>query len=545
MKLRMCLIASACVFGLCGVEIHPAGAADAPPAPQLLAHYSFDKDLSDAVGKPTSQTPAGGIAVKEGLAVFDGTDDLIEVVHNLPETDFTIAIRFKTSNPQCGLFAVHAGPLGQGGNDRHMYLKDGKPQQRVWNNEVIGATELNVADGQFHSWMQVVQTGAGQRIFVDGKLVATGQKAASDFTTDQGFLIGYSNDAGHPFFQGEIDDLKIWNRPLTEAQIAAVLKGEPLDGGLSLAALPLPSGLPPINPASAKPMQTLPGIAATGSSLAFSPNGQQVGAGYFNNSLRVWSLADGKSTDATAHKGGITAIRFNPAGDQIATAGMDNSILIWANPPAAMPAKTLAGHTRWVRDLAYSPDGTRLVSVSDDRSVRVWNLADGKVLHTLTGHTDWIVGLAVRADGRYAATAGYDRTIRLWDLDRGAQVKEFSTKGHIVTDIAWSADGLTLITTGLDRLVRVWNPLDGQQVRELAGHTDQLHCLAVHPGGQLLATAGADRAVQLWNIATGEKLKLLDGPTTWVHGLAWSPDGTRLGAVGADQVLRLWEFPAN
>ncbi len=545
MNLRTCLAVSVCVVVLCGVGIPSSCAADAPAAPLLLAHYSFDKDLNDGVGKPTSQTPAGGIAVKDGIAIFDGTDDLIDVVHNLPETDFTISIRFKTANPQCGLFAVYAGPLGQGGNDRHMSLKDGKPQQRVWNNEVIGANEINVADGQFHTWMQVVQLGVGQKIFIDGKLAVSGQKAASDFVADQGFLIGYSNDAGHPYFQGEIDDLKIWNRPLTEVQIAAVLKGEPLDGGLVLVALPLPSGLPPINPANAKPLPTLPGLAATGSSVTFSPNGQQVGAGYFNNAMRVWNLADGKSTDATAHKGGITAVRFNPAGDQIATAGMDNAILIWANPPAAMPVKTLAGHTRWVRDLAYTPDGMRLVSVSDDRTVRVWNVTDGKVLHTLTGHTDWIVALALRADGRYAATAGYDRTIRLWDLDQGKPVKEFSTKGQMVTDLAWSADGLTLITTGLDRIARVWNPLDGQQLKEFVGHTDQLHCLAVHPGGQLLATAGADRSVQLWNLTTGEKLKPLDGPTTWIHGLAWSPDGTKLGAIGAEPVLRLWEFPAN
>lgn len=531
------------VIAACGLGMVSLIAADAPPAPQLLVHYPFDKDLNDTVGKPTLQMAVGEVALKDGVAVFNGTDNYLEINNNLPETDLTISIRFKTANPQCGLFAVRAGPLGQGGNDRHMFLKDGKPQQRVWNNETIGATEPNVADGQFHVWMLVLRKDAGQHIYIDGKLVASGQKGVSEFSGDEGFLIGYSNDAAKPFFQGEVDDLKVWNRPLSEMQIASVLKGEPLDGGLVLASLPLPSGLPAINPANAKPLPPLAGLMATGSSLAFSPNGQQLGAGYFNNALRVWNLADGKPTDATGHKAGLTAIRFNPAGDQIATAGMDNSILIWANPPAAMPAKTLAGHTRWVRDLAFTPDGTRLVSVGDDRTVRVWNLADGKVLHTLTGHTDWIVALALRADGRYAASASYDHTLRLWDLDRGAEVKQFSTKGQIVTDLAWTADGMALVSVGLDRIVRVWNPLDGQQLRELAGHTDQLHALAIHPAGQLLATAGADRTVQLWNVTTGEKLKTLDGPTSWIHALAWSPDGSKLAAIGTEQVVRLWEFP--
>lgn len=523
----------------------PGLPAETPPAPQLLVHYPFDKDLNDVVGKPAAQTAAGGLGVKDGVAIFDGADDLLDIAHNLPETNLTIAIRFKTSVPNCGLFAVQAGTLGANGNDRHMFLKDGKPHQRVWNNETIGATDLNVADGQFHTWMQVLRMGSGQQIFIDGKLVASGQKGTSDFAADQGFLIGYSNDAAHPYFQGEIDDVKVWNQPLTEAQIAAVLKGEPLAGGLTLTALPLPSGLPAISAANAKPLPTLAGLMATGSSLAFSPNGQQLAAGYFNNTLRVWNLADGKTTDVTAHKGGITAVRFNPAGDQIATSGMDHSILIWANPPAAMPVKTLAGHTRWVRDLAFTPDGQRLVSVSDDRSVRVWNLADGKVLHTLTGPSDWVVSLALRADGRYAATASYDRTIRIWDLDRGVEASQFSTKGQLVTDLAWTADGLNLISVGLDRTARVWNPVDGQLVRELAGHTDQLHCVAVHPSGQVIATAGADRHIQLWNVSTGEKLKTLDGAASWLHGLAWSADGTKLAAIGVEQVVRLWEFPAN
>jgi WD40 repeat protein len=285
---------------------------------------------------------------------------------------------------------------------------------------------------------------------------------------------------------------------------------------VTLSPLPIAAELPPINIANAKPLAPLPGISATGASLNLSPNGQQLAAGYFNGALRVWNLADGKATDVTGHKAGITAVRFNPAGDQIATSGMDNTIQIWANPPAAMPAKTLAGSTRWVRDLAYTPDGTRLVSVGDDRNVRIWNLADGKVLHTLAGHTDWVLAVSVRGDGHLAATGGYDRTIRLWDLDKGALVK-----------------------------ARLWNPADGAQVREFPGHVDELHSVAIHPGGKFLATAGADRNILIWNLTTGEKLKSLDGPTSWVHGLAWSANGARLASIGADQVARIWEFPVN
>ena len=78
--------------------------------------------------------------------------------------------------------------------------------------------------------------------------------------------------------------------------------------------------------------------------------------------------------------------------------------------------RSLAGHTSSVTALAFHPGGAVLASDSKDRTVRLWNPADGQLLKALEGHTAWVEGVTFLARGTRLASAGADRTVRLWDL---------------------------------------------------------------------------------------------------------------------------------
>ncbi len=141
----------------------------------------------------------------------------LEIMIDEPETNITHEFWFKTSSSNAGLFSVEAFDKEQNkGHDRHIYLKNGNIYARVWSNEIINSSGKNYADGNWHHIAHVIGTGAsGQKIYVDGNLVASGSKSGSDFNWQDRILIGYSEDAGSKYLNGYIDEVRIWRSTLS------------------------------------------------------------------------------------------------------------------------------------------------------------------------------------------------------------------------------------------------------------------------------------------------------------------------------------------
>ena len=151
---------------------------------------------------------------------FDGVDDYVNVVLDVPENGYAAAFWFKTTNPDCGLYAVVDNPLGSS-HDRHIFLVDGNIRVRIWNVEIITAAGLNVADGQWHHVAHTFGDAVGgQKLYVDGLLLANGTKAQSDFDSQERVHFGWSVDAANDFMEGMLDDARIYDRALTPAEIA-------------------------------------------------------------------------------------------------------------------------------------------------------------------------------------------------------------------------------------------------------------------------------------------------------------------------------------
>ncbi|MDJ0506879.1 MAG: hypothetical protein PX635_16830, partial [Nostocales cyanobacterium LE14-WE12] len=149
---------------------------------------------------------------------FDGVNDYIQINLNEAETEVTHELWFKTTSLNGGLFSVVAGNLGSGGHDRSIHLSNGNIVVRIWNNEVIASSGLNLADGKWHHVAHVFGASVGgQQIYVDGQLVASGSRTISDFNWQDKISIGYSADSG--YFKGEIDEVRVWNVAKTQAQI--------------------------------------------------------------------------------------------------------------------------------------------------------------------------------------------------------------------------------------------------------------------------------------------------------------------------------------
>ncbi len=194
---------------------------------------------------------------------------------------------------------------------------------------------------------------------------------------------------------------------------------------------------------------------------------------------------------------------------------------------------TLVGHTGAVWNVAYSPDGTRIATSSQDGTAKVWDAMTGKELLTLRGHTDSVNGIAYSPDGKYLATASDDGTGKLWDASTGKELLTLSGHKGTVLRVAFSPDGTRVATTSWDKTAKIWDVSTGKELLTLLGHTAPVRGVAFSPDGTRLATISADNTVKVWNTANGKELLTLPTTVPLKGGVAFSPDGTRLAASNA------------
>ena len=203
------------------------------------------------------------------------------------------------------------------------------------------------------------------------------------------------------------------------------------------------------------------------------------------------------------------------------------------------------GHTGPTRVALITPDGKKLVSCSGwpegDNTVRVWEFATGKLLHTMTGHKGYIDYMALSADGKKAFSACLDKTVRVWDVESGKELLVFKEHGAGgVTSIAVTADGKLVASGDNKGKILFWETETGKKLREMKIHENEVRCLAFSPDGKTLYSGSWDGMVKLSDPATGKETKLLKHETKRVENFVLFDDGKKL--LVACDVVTLWDL---
>jgi WD40 repeat protein len=213
------------------------------------------------------------------------------------------------------------------------------------------------------------------------------------------------------------------------------------------------------------------------------------------------------------------------------------------------------GHMAVINAVAFTPDGSQLVSASDDKTIRVWDIASGKTVRVIRGEAGaGLVGkvfaIALSPDGKWLAAGGcMDKSsasesscgdIRLYDFASGKLVALLNGHEDVVSGLAFSPDGRRLISGSHDKTAIVWDVATGKAWRLLGGHRDYIYAVGFTPDGARAVTGSFDHELRLWSAEDGALLKAMTGHGDMVSRLAVAPDG-RIASGDVSGEIRLWD----
>jgi len=201
----------------------------------------------------------------------------------------------------------------------------------------------------------------------------------------------------------------------------------------------------------------------------------------------------------------------------------------------------LSGHSAELRSAAFSPDGTRIVTASRDKSARIWERDSGREMLELVGHTASVEQAEFSPDGARVITSSWDKTARVWDAKTGRQI--LVLRGHTdqLRSAAFSSDGRRIVTGSFDDTARIWDAATGRELLTLRGHSDRVPCARFSPDGRRVVTASVDKTARIWDAATGREIARLSGHTDAVLHAAFSPDGRHVVTASRDKTARIWD----
>jgi WD40 repeat protein len=296
--------------------------------------------------------------------------------------------------------------------------------------------------------------------------------------------------------------------------------------------------------------------------LALSPNGKLLAAAYDNHTVKLWEVATGKER-MTLKNMQVLSVAFSPDGKTLATGSGNDfaddgipTIKLW-DLNSGKETATIRGPTGWVLSLVFSPDGKSLAWATGSR-IAVWMDVETKNQLALP-HMGAVGCVAFSPDGKKFVTGSEDASVKVWDAsvlrDKSVgQERDIIRHADAVRAVAISPDGKTLATSWEKAsTIKLWSLDTCQEVAALEepkGVATSPNAMAFSPDGKTLAYATM-QVVRLWRRQTAnwEKGPTLTGPAhpQWINCLAFSPDGRMLAAgisrwpVQGECEIRVWD----
>ncbi len=345
-------------------------------------------------------------------------------------------------------------------------------------------------------------------------------------------------------------------RQLADAENAFIWQSEPektpaIEHFLTLLQQPPIQMLAALVPSTSLPNQEIlslqghtKGVCVDGC-VAFSPNGQLLASGSWDNTIKLWDVKTGKMRQTLqGHTDLVLSIAFSPNGLLLASGSADNTIKLW-EVSSGNVLKTLREKESWVGSVAFSPDGQTLAAEGADNTIKQWALSTDKVQQIFSGHTNIINSVSFSPDGELLASGSADSTIKLWAVHNGDLLQTFTGHQKAILSIAFSPDGQTLAAGDAASTIKLWAVHTGKALKTLKIHKNWVLTVIFSLDGRTLISGSHDHTIKFWDRQRRKVVQTLKGHENDVNAIALSPDGRLFASGSRDKLIKLWMSSTN
>ncbi len=290
-----------------------------------------------------------------------------------------------------------------------------------------------------------------------------------------------------------------------------------------------------------------PSLGAT--CLAVSPNGRIVAGGGWWKGIRMWDANSGRLLQSLeGPEQAVRAVAFSPNGEFVAAGGDDHVVRLW-RVRDGRPTDQLCGHETAIRCLAFTANGKKLISGSeeklvslfgDEKTLRLWDVADGTCLHDFSAYSTGPEKVAVLEKENLLVCGG--NGLCFFDLGTGELLYSVESVGSVFS-LDVSNDGQMIALTGYQPEVKLWDVRRNQIVRTLEGQSAKVNSVAFSPNGRALVSGGDDKMLKLWLARSGRLVRTFHGHQNTIEAAVFSPDGQIIFSASRDGTIGIWDAP--
>ncbi|KAG1726975.1 uncharacterized protein EDB91DRAFT_899684 [Suillus paluster] len=279
--------------------------------------------------------------------------------------------------------------------------------------------------------------------------------------------------------------------------------------------------------------------------VAVSPDRRRMVTCSFDKTLRLWDLRTGVVLKKMeGHHGSVYGLGVSRDGQMIASADLNGELIAWHGETGEPLIQAIKAHSHRILSLEFSPDGTVLVTGSEDKTTKLWNTKTWEMQGSPMRCSGGVWCTRYSPSGELLAIATVN-DIEIYNSDASKRVAHF--KGHTGRNfaLAWTPDGKRLLSGGdeMDPTIREWDTSTWTQVGSpcQASHDNHVYNIAIHPTGTHVASVSHDH-VRLCRLSDRETIATFKH-SGWAACVTFSTDGRHILSGGGDNMISQWETP--